>query len=236
MIWYPLSSRFWSLRWRWSLWRGRLNRLSPEDISAWSSFYLQESRDGVSLPLEAFARQLLAHGIPDLGNPLSRDTEDYFLLHEGGFLAGEIDRALRPAESEVDQQRSRAALDRLGLLLHLGCPMVSARSYWADEDVLFACALSLAEGRWELFGARAPEAIFNALTKGLLEPAVAPGLLIARKLFDSFRYPAPWRRAASSRRSAGASSPLTTPAPELDLASWRSKRVSTAPSPDDSHE
>lgn len=221
MPWYPLSSIAWRARLGWSaLTRPRQGAFGPEQSHAWAEFYLAEAREGRARSGAEFARELACSGPPDCGNPLPNDDESHFLLHPGGFLAGEFDRVLRPASDELEAARGGQALTRLGLLAHMGCPMVSARSYWADDDIRFAMALSALEGRWELLGARASRVVVNALRAGLIEPSVAPGLLVARRLFEEREHPAPWaRRAAEPERYS------LPPAPEVDLRAWRARRA-----------
>ena len=193
---------------------------------AWTRFYLTEEREERLLPHGEFAQMLIQHGLPDVGNPLPNDHEDYFLLHPGGFIAAEFDRCLRPAQNELDIARGESALLRLGLLAHLNCPMISAKNYWADDDLQYAMALSCVEGRWDLYGARASRVIVNALRNFLLAPEIAPGVLIARRSYEQQWHPAPW----SPLRWSKAQSEMKThadapPAPAFDLESWRQKRM-----------
>lgn len=221
MPWYPLSSRIWRARLGWAaLTRPRRGAFGPEQARRWAEFYLAEEREQRARGASEFARELARSGPPDCGNPLPNDDEGHFLIHPGGFIAGEFDRVLRPAGNELEAQRGEQALTRLGLLANWGCPMLSARTYWADDDLRFAMALSALEGRWELFGARAPRVVVNALRAGLLEVAVAGGLLIARRLSEERWHPAPWRR--PEPEPAREPEP---PAPALDLGSWRSRRA-----------
>lgn len=223
MPWYPLSSCLWRARLGWAaLARPREGSFGPEQARRWSEFYLAEEREERARGSHEFARELALSGAPDCGNPIPNDEEGHFLIHPGGFLAGEFDRVLRPAGTALEAARGEQALARLGLLAHMGCPMLSARAYWADDDLRFAMALCALEGRWELFGARAPQVVVNALRAGLLEPAVAGGLLVARRIAEELWHPAPWRRvAASSVAEAPEPGP---PPPPLDMASWRARR------------
>ena len=225
MPWFPPRSSWWRARLGWSaLSRPRDWSPSPADVAAWSRFYVDEEREGAARPLLDFASMLCRHGPPDFGNPLASDGEDYFLVHPGGFIAGEFDRCLRQASCEADERRGEAAIDRLGLLAHLKCPMASAQAYWAQDDLRFAMALSVLEGRWELAGARASRVLVNALRLGLIEPMAAPGLLIARKLYEQERWPSPWRRLM---RALFPPTPVEPPPPPppVDLAAWRARRT-----------
>lgn len=224
MPWYSLSSQLWRARLGWSaLLRPRDGSFGPEQAQRWTAFYLVEAREERVLGSDEFARELVRSGPPDCGNPIQNDEEGHFLIHPGGFLAGEFDRVLRPPGTELEAARGEQALVRLGLLAHMGCPMLSARAYWADDDLRFAMALCALEGRWELFGARAPRVVVNALRSGLLEPAVAGGLLIARRLSEERWHPAPWRRSVVS--SASGFPEIGPPPPLLDVKSWRSRRA-----------
>jgi hypothetical protein len=219
--WYPINSALWRARLAWStLSRPRAGWLGPAQIQAWLEFYVEEERQGQSFGSELFAKMLCAHGAPDCGNPLANDQENYFLLHPGGFIAGEIDRCLRPAQNELDIRRGEHALDRLGLLAHVDCPMLSAKAYWQDDDIRFAMALSALEGRWEYFGARAARVIVQSMRHGLLEPQVAPGLLVARRLAEEARHAPFWKALLAPRAAA----PVGPPAPELDVGAWRFER------------
>lgn len=170
------------------------------------------------------------YGAPDCGNPLPNDQEGHFLLHPGGFIAGEIDRCLRPATDELEALRGERSMDRLGLLAHVDCPMLSARSYWSDEDVRFALAVSALEGRWEYFGGRSSRVIVHAMRHGLLEPQIAPGLLAARQMSDELRHPAWWSKAYWMRPASAPSEALAPldPAPPVDVGSWRASRLAAA--------
>lgn len=219
MAWLPLTARLWSAAWLCARPLFKRRALSPNGLARWGELYEREQdEEAPPASLFEFARLLLAYGPPDVGNPWPQGEEAHYRIHPGGFLAGEIENALVPGDSDASRARSAAALDRLGLLLHWGCPMLSAQAYWAQEDLRFACSLALAEGRWELAGGRAPSAVINALFAGLIEPAVAPGLLIARRLFEEAWHPAPW------------SSPPAKPAPPdppppPPLAQWRAARA-----------
>lgn len=219
MAWLPLTARLWSAAWLCARPLFKRRALSPAGLAQWGEFYEREEDDeALPAPLSDFSRLLLLYGPPDVGNPWPQGEEAHYRVHPGGFLAGEIERALVPGESDASRKKSAAALDRLGLLLHWGSPMLSAQAYWASEDLKFACSLALAEGRWELYGARAPSAVMNALFAGLIEPAVAPGLLIARRLFEEVWHPAPWASAPKPKIQ-----PDPPPAPKL--AQWRSERA-----------
>lgn len=197
----------------------------PTQATAWTEFYLSEEREQTSYSTSTFARMLVKHGAPDCGNPLPNDDESHFLIHSGGFIAGEIDRCLRATDSstELEQLRGERSLDRLGLLSHVNCPMISARTYWADDDMRMAMTAAAWYGRWELFGARAARVVVNALRHGLLDPLVAPGTLVARRLSEEVWHTSPWSR------------PLTLVAqeapPVIHVAAWRARR--SAPAGDD---
>lgn len=209
----------------------------PEQTLAWTFFYVDEERLGLAKPLDEFARMVLLHGCPDVGNPLANDDESYFLLHPGGFIAGEFDRCLRLAQTDLDVERGEQALSRLGLLSHLGCPMLSAKSYWAEEDLRYAMALACVEGRWDLAGARPSRVIVNAMRNGLLEPAVAPGVLIARRMAEAHWHPPPWSRAFWTKPAQpGLPAQEGPPPPVLPLQSWRAHRASPSSGSDTERE
>lgn len=224
MPWFSPSSSWWRARLGWSvLSRPKDWSASPSAVAAWAEFYVDEERSGEPRSLEAFAAMLCRHGCPDLGNPLASDSEAYFLIHPGGFLAGEFDRCLRQADTELDERRAAAAMGRLGLLAHLNCPMLSAKAYWAEDDLRFAMALSAFEGRWERVGGRASRVVVNALRSGLIEPMAAAGILIGRRLADEDRWPSPWRRLMAALFPPKPPEPIPEP-PAIDMASWREAR------------
>lgn len=226
MPWYPLSSRLWRFRLGWNALFTPKNSFGPDNAMAWTTFYLTEEREERLLPNVEFARMLVQHGLPDVGNPLPNDHEDYFLLHPGGFIAAEFDRCLRPAQNDLDIARGESALLRLGLLAHLNCPMTSAKNYWADDDLQYAMALACVEGRWDLYGARPSRVIVNALRNLLLAPEVAPGVLIARRIAEEQWHPAPWSPQRWAKPvPANPTSEDAPPAPTLNVASWRQKRL-----------
>ena len=224
MPWIPLRARAW--RFAWALRRSALRSkpLDPEALERWAQFYGEED-GGAPKSLEDFAKALFRNGIPDVGNPFPQGDERHYQIHPGGFLSGEVERALRPPETEADEARAKNALDRIGLLLDVGCRMLSARAYWADEDIHFACALSLAEGGWERAGAQAPRAILFAMEERLIEAPLVPGLLIARKLIEAAKYPPPWARKKEKggRRAEAADEESETP-PPADVGRWRLAR------------
>lgn len=229
MPWYPLSSYLWRAKLgAAALARPRDGSSGPEQVEAWTRFYLEEERSGRARPTGEFASMLVRHGCPDMGNPLPNDEEGHFLIHPGGFLAGEFDRILRPAETEVEVERGENALARLGLVAHLNCPMTTARAYWADEDLRHAMALACLEGRWDLFGARPARVLVNSLRLGLLEPMAASGLLYARLMAEEAWHQPFWRRGIFGPRQAAVEE--APPAPELDLAAWRARRQARPPS------
>ena len=230
MPWYPISSKFWRFRIGFSdLSRSKVNFFSPTQVQAWTNFYVEEEKQQTSFSSEKYMLMLMRYGVPDIGNPLTNDQEDYFLLHPGGFIAGEFDRCLRAAQTVLDTQRGEQALFRLGMLSHLNCPMISAKHYWADDDIKYGMALACMEGRWELYGARPSRVIVNALRNSLLEPQVAPGILIARRMTEEEWYPAPWKRINSMSVENTTQLPE---APTIDLSKWRSLRGKDDPSED----
>lgn len=235
MPWLPLKSRVW--RGAWFLSRHLLKKttLSPEGLEAWNNFYTQDNEhDQLPLSLEDFAKLLFRYGPPDIGNPWPQGQEEHYLIHPGGFISGEIEHSISPFEEDVDPDdeeaqirlslliaRRQAAWDRLGLLLHYRSPLISAVQYWAKEDIQFACAMALLEGRWEVFGGYAPDAIVFALRKHLIEPMTAPGLLIGRRLKEDAWYPAPW-----AKPEPVIPEKIEEPAPTLKLSQWREQRES----------
>ncbi len=231
MAWIPVKSRAWRIIWALAGKRIARREFKPEHLEGWAQFYESEADGDEGHSLEDYAQTIFRFGLPDVGNPFPQGEERHYRIHPGGFLSGEIERALRPAEIQEEAEKSKSALDRIGLLLHLGCPMRSARAYWADEDVKFACALALAEGGWERAGAKAPNAILFAMEERLIEPMLVPGLLIARKLIEEAKYPPPWRgwgrRGEPERKAA----PESEPPRRIELERWRGSRADGAPAP-----
>jgi hypothetical protein len=105
--------------------------------------------------------------------------------------------------------------------------MLSARSYWAEEDLRFAMALSCMEGRWELAGGRPSLVVVNAMRAGLLEPQIAAGVMAARLMAESHWHRPPW--SASTEPQRGDEIPEDAgPAPEINLSAWRAERMAPA--------
>lgn len=228
--WYPLSSSLWRAKLgAAALARPRDGSSGPEQVAAWTEFYLHEERAGLARPTGEFAAMLAKHGCPDIGNPLPNDDEGHFLIHPGGFLAGEFDRILREAETDLDFERGDNALARLGLVAHLNSPMATARAYWNEEDLRHAMALSCLEGRWDLFGARPSRVVVNALRQGLLEPMATAGLLYARLMAEDAWHQPPWRRGIFAPRPIAVEE--GPPAPELDVGAWRQRRAERGQAP-----
>lgn len=204
--------------------------LEPEGVTLWTDFYLEDLAAAHPLPLGRFERLVRQRGFPDFGNPISSDLPLHFEVHPGGFLSAEVEAILVPAETDHAHEKAVAAQDRVGLLLCLGCPLISARAYWADEDMRFACALALSEGWYELSGGIARHGIQNALLSNLLESGMAPGLMLGRALLESARHPSPSVRAQLAWRAWRAPKPI--PAPPVGLLAWRELRQqATEPQP-----
>ncbi len=226
--WYPLR-HFWRRFVLRHKTKGVLKKeLDAVALEAWREFFETEQDTDVPHGLWDFAKMVCMHGVPDVGNVYVPQDEGFLSAHNGGFLAQMIEWILVPAGSERSQRFAASAKDRIGFLLYINAPMVSVLKYWERQDIQLACAIALLEGEYELAGIGSRIALRHALLGQWIDPALTLGLAANREWVERERYPSWWKRAHVRWRAWRRS---RMPVKKLDVATWRSHRMTNAKEP-----
>ena len=157
--------------------------LTPKKIENWLSFY--EKDENKIQNLNNLELCLLNNGIPDVGNPYSTGTENYYKIHHGGFLCGEFYNSIyhdQFDDKEKTLEKRKNAFDRIALLNEYGATFLSVSQTIYKSNIQLATFYSLC--KYSNCAKISSKSIETAVIHQILNPDYALGLFVLNNFGD----------------------------------------------------